>query len=114
MEEDSKGFSLKINNQVIAQVIWNNRYAESFMNYDLKLIEDNKEYFIEVKTTKTSETSFSISCIEMDFAKEKGENYVLYHIILVGNENMEYYKFKNFYKMYKDGFFDKKSISLKF
>ncbi len=50
------------------------------MNYDLKLMEDNKENFIKVKTTKTSETSFSISCIEMDFAKEKGENYILYHI----------------------------------
>jgi len=109
-----KGYCIKVSNQVKAQIIWNNKYGESAMNYDLKLIDDNIEYFIEVKTTKTNETSFSISCIEMDFAKEKEGNYILYLITNVGNENMKYYKFKNFYKMYRDGFFDKKSISLRF
>jgi len=114
VEESMKGYCIKVSNQVKAQIIWNNKYGESAMNYDLKLIDDNIEYFIEVKTTKTNETSFSISCIEMDFAKEKEGNYILYLITNVGNENMKYYKFKNFYKMYRDGFFDKKSISLRF
>ena len=66
-------FYLEKDGKEIARVIWNNEVEESFDPYDILLIDDNEELFVEVKASINNYINFTISQRELNFAKEKNE-----------------------------------------
>ena len=112
--EWENGFHLEINGKEIARVIWNNEFEESFEPYDVFLIDNNKEFFIEVKASINNYIDFTISKKELNFAKEKSENYILYQVVNVNTDNIGHYKFEDFYKKYQEGKFEIDSYKIKY
>jgi len=112
--EWENGFYFKKDGKVLARVIWNNEVEESFDPYDILLIDDNKELFVEVKASINNYIDFTISQRELNFAKEKKENYVLYHVVSVNTSNIGHYKFEDFYKKYQAGKFEIDSYKIKY
>lgn len=103
---------LQDNNEIKLSIKWNNKYKEKGLPYDLEMKINDEKYYIEVKATRTDDMNFTISCDEFTFAKEKREFYIIYFVKNIGSGNEEYYVFENFYKCYKEGFFDKRNINL--
>jgi len=112
--EWENGFHLEINGKEIARVVWNNEIEESFEPYDVFLIDNNKEFFIEVKASINNYIDFTISKKELNFAKEKSENYILYQVVNVNTDNIGHYKFEDFYKKYQEGKFEIDSYKIKY
>ncbi len=112
--EWENGFYIEIDGEEIARVIWNNEIEESFEPYDLLLMDNNEEFFVEVKASINNYIDFTISKKELDFAKEKEENYVLYQVVNVNNDNIGSYKFEDFYKKYQEGKFEIDSYKIKY
>lgn len=112
--EWENGFHLKIDGKEIARVKWNNEIEESFEPYDILLIDNNKELFIEVKASINNYIDFTISTKELNFAKEKCENYILYQVVKVNTDDIGYYKFDNFFKKYQEGKFEIDSYKIKY
>ncbi|ANM59242.1 no vein-like protein [Arabidopsis thaliana] len=87
-----------------ALVKWVNEHSETGLPYDL-IIENrggNKEY-VEVKATvSTGKDYFNLSVKEWEFANEKGESYVIAHVLL-GNSNAILTQQRNLVKLRQDG-----------
>ncbi len=96
------------------KILWMKQMGHPHEHYDIKLIIENSEYFIEVKSTINNEKLFTISEPELNLAKNKGEMYILYHVNNVGAKNTGYKKFKNFYHKFEKSKFQIKSRKLKF
>ncbi len=112
--EWENGFHLEKNGKEIARVVWNNEFEESFEPYDIFLIDNTKELFIEVKASINNYIDFTISKKELNFAKEKSENYVLYQVVNVNTDNIGSFKFEDFYKKYQEGKFEIDSYKIKY
>ena len=112
--EWENGFHLEIDGKEIARVKWNNEIEESFEPYDIFLIDNTKEFFIEVKASINNYIDFTISKKELNFAKEKNEKYILYQVVNVNTDNIGYYKFEDFYKKYQEGNFEIDSYKMKY
>lgn len=112
--EWENGFHLKIDGKEIARVKWNNEFEESFKPYDIFLIDNNKELFIEVKASINNYVDFTISKKELNFAREKKEKYILYQVVNVNTDNIGHYKFEDFYKKYQEGKFEIDSYKIKY
>ena len=113
-KEWENGFHLEIDGKEIARVVWNNEFGESFEPYDIFLIDNNKEFFIEVKASINNYIDFTISKKELNFAKENKENYILYQVVNVNTDNIGHYKFEGFYKKYEEGKFEIDSYKIKY
>lgn len=69
------------NGETIVKVEWLNEGEESGEPCDIKVSTENGEFFIEVKSTKSSEKALvPISWNELCFAKEKKEFYILFRV----------------------------------
>lgn len=84
---------------------WVNEKEESFLPYDLKFVRefDGQEIFIEVKSTvfgadRPGGNPIALSWNEICFAKEKGNNYLLF--VLFGAGNWEEVKVKLLRSLY--------------
>jgi len=110
----SNGFCIKNQATIIAKLIWWNRYEESYKDHDLYIFSEENEIYIEVKTTSLNRKIFTISSNELELAKEKRENYHLYHIVNAGTSNVSYFIFENFFEYYTRNFFKIASFTLEF
>ena len=106
------GFVLEVENDIKVEVDWVTFYNPS-LDHDIEMKIDNETFYIEVKTTTTSDEGFSISFNELDCAEAHGSNYLLYHIKNIYAPEEEYVKYIDFYKHYSQGMFEKKKIFLK-
>jgi len=80
------GFAVILNKQDIAEVQWLNITIDQVVGYDIKVLENNEENYIEVKSTKTDDKEyFDISKRQWEFAKEKGERFHIYRIHNAGS-----------------------------
>ncbi|XP_010527472.1 PREDICTED: uncharacterized protein LOC104804807 isoform X2 [Tarenaya hassleriana] len=87
-----------------AMVKWVNEHNETGLPYDIVVEEQGgrKEY-VEVKATISARKDwFNLSVREWQFAYEKGESYVIAHV-LVGNENAILTQHRNPVKLCQEG-----------
>ncbi|EFH65944.1 predicted protein [Arabidopsis lyrata subsp. lyrata] len=87
-----------------ALVRWVNEQSETGLPYDL-IIENRggKKEYIEVKATvSTRKDYFNLTMREWQFANEKGECYVIAHVLL-GNSNAILTQHRNLVKLCQDG-----------
>ncbi|KFK36266.1 hypothetical protein AALP_AA4G099800 [Arabis alpina] len=87
-----------------ALVRWVNEHSETGLPYDL-LIENRggKKEYVEVKATiSTRKDYFNLTVREWQFANEKGENYIIAHVLL-GNSNAILTQHRNPVKLCQEG-----------
>ncbi|KFK43145.1 hypothetical protein AALP_AA1G085600 [Arabis alpina] len=88
-----------------AVVRWVNEQSETGLPYDL-IIENRggKKEYVEVKATvSTGKDYFSLTVKEWQFANEKGESYVIAHVLL-GNSNAILTQHRNLVKLCQEVF----------
>jgi len=102
--EDEGRFELRKDNILIAEAIWLNKDCERGEPYDIIVIDNGKEYFIEVKTTAShSKETFTLSEREWAFMKEKGDSYIIYRVYGAGTHNSSVVKIANPIKLIYEG-----------
>ncbi|MFT6923330.1 MAG: hypothetical protein ACJA1C_002343 [Crocinitomicaceae bacterium] len=85
-EEFVYEYLLKQKNK-FAQVFWVNQETESGKPYDIKIVEDGVEKFIDVKGTPSGvKDLIYLSPNEWVFMFEKGQNYSIYRVYNAGND----------------------------
>ncbi|XP_024008984.1 uncharacterized protein LOC18994044 isoform X2 [Eutrema salsugineum] len=87
-----------------AVVSWVNEQSETGLPYDL-IIKNRggKEEYVEVKATvSTGKDYFNLTVKEWEFANEKGESYVIAHVLL-GNSNAILTQHRNLVRLCQDG-----------
>ncbi|CAL9225200.1 unnamed protein product [Arabidopsis halleri] len=95
-------FVAKYGNEALVR--WVNDQSETGLPYDL-LIENRggKKEYVEVKATvSTRKDYFNLTVREWQFASEKGENYIIAHVLL-GNSNAILTQHKNPVKLCQEG-----------
>lgn len=81
--------------------------------YELVLNKDDTEYFIAVKSIGSDIKMFTIDEKLLEFAKEKGDKFILYHVINFATNNPTYVEFENFYDQYISERFVTKNLEAK-
>jgi len=108
-----KGFRLEKDGNVLCEIIWLNKDGESGEHYDIKLIENGEEFFIEVKTTKTHEKSrFEVSREQWRLMQDKGDRFYIYRVYGIGTENVKAEKIPDPAKLWKDGFIEAYPVAI--
>lgn len=86
-EKTDNGFIVCEQDKTIVEVYWENRLEDRGVGFDIKLVENNIEQFIEVKSTKTDDKEwFEISQRQWEFAKEKGEKFHFFRVKNAGSK----------------------------
>jgi len=105
MEETKEGFAIYIKEKKVIEVHWLNKEEDRGEGYDIKLIENEKEIFIEVKSTKSdSKEWFDISRKQWEFAQEKGDKFHIYRVYNAGSrKNARLIDIQDLSKQWKEG-----------
>ncbi len=102
--DTGQGFRLERNGSVIVEVIWENKNGESGKPYDIKIIENGDETFVEVKSTSSATGgTFQLSENEWSFMKEKGDRYYIYRVYGAGSRSPKARKIQNPMKLIQKG-----------
>ena len=87
-----------------AQVFWVNQETESDKPYDIKIVEDGVEKFIDVKGTPSDvKDLIYLSRNEWIFMFEKGQNYSIYRVYNAGNNAARIEKIENLSSLLQQG-----------
>jgi len=98
------GFVIERDGKCLVQVIWQNKHADLGVGYDIKLIENHTEYYIEVKSTVTEETDwFDVSRAQWELMQKMGNNFWVYRVYNTGAMEPKLVKIKNPAKLWRKG-----------
>lgn len=104
VEDTSDGFTIRHNDKLIVEVHWLNTIEDRGEGYDIKVVENNIEKYIEVKSTKTDTKDwFDVSEKQWEFMKEKGDKYYIYRVYNAGTKEAKLTVIPNPYKKWKEG-----------
>jgi hypothetical protein len=113
LEENSQGFYIKVNNQVVVEVQWFNEIQET-EGYDIKLIENAREEYIEVKSTKIgAKKLITLSGSQWKLAQERGENFHIYRVYDAGTKRAKLVDIPNPHQLLLEGDLRIDSIDLR-
>jgi hypothetical protein len=113
LEENLHGFYIKVNNQVVVEVQWFNELQET-EGYDIKLIENAREDYIEVKSTKPgAKKLIRLSGSQWKLAQERGENFHIYRVYNAGTERAKLVDIPNPHQLWLEGNLRIDSIDLR-
>lgn len=105
VKETDGGFEIRIKGRKAIEVEWLNKVEDEGEGHDIKIIEYNKEIFIEVKSTITDAKEwFDISRKQWEFAQEKGDNFHIYHVYNAGSmKNAKFVDIQNPVRLWQEG-----------
>jgi hypothetical protein len=102
-EENKYGFSIKINSQIVVEVQWFNEVQET-AGYDIKLIENGREDYIEVKSSKRgAKKLIKLSGSQWKLADELGENFHIYRVYDAGTQQAKLIDISNPIQLFSEG-----------
>ncbi|RLI79420.1 hypothetical protein DRP05_03950 [Archaeoglobales archaeon] len=111
--ETDQGFKLQKNGNIVVEIIWLNKNGESGEHYDIKVIENGEEIFIEVKSTKEyGKAWFTMSKDQWKLMKEKGDKFYIYRVYGAGTEEVKLEKIPNPAKLWREGFIEAYPIGI--
>jgi hypothetical protein len=91
-----KGVHIRKKKEVSLEVKWMNKQDEQGKPFDLKILKNNVEKFIEVKGTSSNDKySFEITANEIDLMKTNGANFYIFRVFNAGKQNVRIEKLKN-------------------
>jgi len=104
MEDTENGFIIYRNEQKIVEVQWLNKIDEKGEGYDIKVIENDREEYIEVKSTKTDTKDwFDMSQKQWEFLKDKEDKFHIYRIYNAGTKQPKLVDIQNPSKRWQEG-----------
>lgn len=107
LENTPKGFRLAKDGKIIVEVEWLNREEEKGKPYDIRIVENGNEIFIEVKSTKEErKTWFKVSKNQWKLMKEKGDKFHIYRVYGAGTKEARVVKIENPAKLWLEGKID--------
>ncbi|KAK3417007.1 hypothetical protein EUGRSUZ_H02765 [Eucalyptus grandis] len=87
-----------------SSVKWVNEDGETGRPYDITIEDGEGFQYVEVKTTQSEEKDwFSLSPNEWQFANQKGRNFSIAHVILVGQSRNKIKLFSNPFELCRSG-----------
>ncbi|BAY63717.1 hypothetical protein NIES22_38050 [Calothrix brevissima NIES-22] len=102
-EENKYGFSIKINSQLVVEVQWLNEVQET-EGYDIKLIENGQEDYIEVKSSQPgAKKLIKLSGSQWKLAYDLGENFHIYRVYNAGTQKANLIVLSNPNKLFSEG-----------
>lgn len=115
IETTPKGYAFKAGVKIIAEIQWLNKVSDISEGFDIKIIENEIEKYIEVKSTKTEAKDLVIlSGKQWSFAQEKQDNFFIYRVYNAGKSKEAWIKpFQNPSKLLSENRISTKSISIK-
>jgi hypothetical protein len=100
IKENENGFEVLNEQKSIANVIWFNKNKDTGKGFDIKIEENNKLSYIEVKSTKNDNKEwFELSTTQWAVAKQEGERFFIYRVYNVGNKDVSISIIHNPYKL---------------
>ncbi|MEH2027279.1 DUF3883 domain-containing protein [Nostoc sp.] len=113
LEENKYGFSIKINSQVLVEVQWLNEVQET-KGYDIKLVENGQEDYIEVKSSKPgAKKLIKLSGSQWKLAYDLGENFHIYRVYDAGTQQATLIDISNPNQLFSEGSLRIDSVSLR-
>lgn len=104
IKDNEDSFTIIYGEQKYIKVHWLNKNCDNGVGYDIKVIEDDKEEFIEVKSTKTnSKEWFDISGTQWKFIQEKGDKFHIYRVFNAGTREAKIVIISNPKKLLEEG-----------
>lgn len=108
-----QGFRLEKDGNLIVQVVWLNKEKESGEHYDVKIVENGEEIFVEVKSTKEHEKAwFRVSKDQWRLLREKGNKFYIYRVYGAGTKEVKAEKIPNPAKLWLEGRIDANPIGI--
>jgi len=102
--EDHGSFRiLSSEGSILVEIHWLNHNKEAQHPYDIRVLNDGLEEFIEVKTTSDDQNKWMIvSQNEWDCAETKGEKYSIFRVFNAGSPNAYFELIQNPVKLWKE------------
>ena len=95
------------------EIIWLNKNGESREHYDIKIVENGEEIFIEVKSTKEyGKDWFQVSKDQWRLMKENGNKFYIYRVYGAGTKEAKIEKICNPAKLWEEGRIDAYPIGI--
>ncbi len=102
--DDGGKVVLKYHGRILAEVHWLNHKEDAMKEYDIKVVREGKEKYIEVKSTaKDSKDFFEISLNQWKFAASHGSKYYIYRVYNVGTKEPKVVILENPHELWKQG-----------
>ncbi|MBS3030005.1 MAG: DUF3883 domain-containing protein [Dolichospermum sp. DET50] len=112
-EENKDGFFIKINSQIVVEVQWLNKTQET-TGYDIKLIENGREDYIEVKSSQPgAKKLIKLSGTQWKLADDLGENFHIYRVYDAGTQQATLIDICNPTQLFSEGSLRIDSICLR-
>ncbi len=112
-EENNYGFYIKINGQIVVEVQWLNEIQE-IAGYDIKLIENGREDYIEVKSSQAgAKKLIKLSGSQWKLADDLGENFHIYRVYDAGTQEATLIDICNPTQLFSEGSLRIDSICLR-
>ncbi|PHM10162.1 DUF3883 domain-containing protein [Nostoc sp. 'Peltigera malacea cyanobiont' DB3992] len=103
LNENKYGFSIKINSQLVVEVQWLNEVQET-EGYDIKLIENGRKDYIEVKSSKPgAKKLIKLSGSQWKLALDLGENFHIYRVYDAGTQQATLIDISNPNQLFSEG-----------
>jgi uncharacterized protein YkuJ len=111
--DTEQGFRLEKDGSTIVEVVWLNKKEESGEHYDIKIVENGEEIFVEVKSTKEHRKArFRVSKDQWRLMREKGDRFYIYRVYSAGTKEAKVKKIPNPAKLWLEGQIDAYPISI--
>jgi len=102
--DTEQGFRLEKDGSAIVEVVWLNKKEESGEHYDIKIVENGEELFIEVKSTKEyGKAWFQVSKDQWRLMKEKGDKFYIYRVYGAGTKEAKVEKIPSPERLWLEG-----------
>ncbi len=98
------GFNIWQEERMLVQVRWLNRVADTGTGHDIKVTDDGREFYIEVKTTKTEGKEwFDVSRRQWEFAELHQDNFYIYRVLSAGTYQASLIEIHNPFDQWSNG-----------
>ena len=83
------------------EVVWSDKKEKAKEPYDMKIVENNEEIFIDVRSLKgEGKAWFNVSKDQWRFMEEKGDRFYIYKVYWIENEIKRLEKIPNPVKLW--------------
>lgn len=104
VKETEDDFIIICDDQKLVEVQWLNKKEDKGESYDIKVIENGNEKYIEVKSTKTdSKEWFDISNKQWEFMQKMEDKFHIYRIYNAGTKEAKLVDIPNPKKLWQEG-----------
>lgn len=104
VKETKDGFTIICDNQTLVEVHWLNKEEDKGEGYDIKVVENNIEKYIEVKSTKTDTKDwFEVSDEQWKLMEQEKDKFHIHRVYNAGTMQAKLVDIPNPSKLWREG-----------